>query len=94
MKSSDSQGFVRRYDTPLADLAGRVAGESVRRVGPDAVEASVVLPVGRLRRVPMRLLLFGGPGTIAELVPERRVRSGRAYFRAGHRFLDALRQDG
>jgi hypothetical protein len=94
MESSCSPRFVRRYHAPVAAVAARLRDGRVREVGPAEVEAEVMLPVGRGRRVPMRLLLFGGPGTLAELVPSGRVRSGRAYYRAGHRFLDDLSEGG
>lgn len=93
MESSESPRFVRRYEAPLAALAPALdrAGARVQRRGAHELEATVSIPVGRLhRRLPMRLLLFGGPGTLAEMVPERSVRAGRAYFRAGNSFLDAL----
>ncbi len=96
--SIDSPVFLRRLDAEAGRLATALAGAAVKQIGPHEFEADVRLPVGVFRRrIPMRLLLHGACHagaslTLAELLPQRSGRRGRAYFAAGNRLLDRLRE--
>lgn len=96
--------FLRILPVPQPLLVARLGRDAVGRTplvplveGPPAsrpppqVSYVTALAVGR-RRVPMRLEIeaWSAGTSRVEMVPLRRVRTGRRYLTAGHRFLDGL----
>jgi hypothetical protein len=85
-----SRAFFRRLDADAVTVAGAAGGAIV----------ATTLRRGRLRRpLPMRLEVSAWSprlGSAVELLPCRRVRPSRRYFRAGNELLDDLerRVDG
>jgi hypothetical protein len=93
--------FLRLLPAPQQEVVARLRQSapllpidecSEGRADPFRARYVISLLTGRRRCVPMRLEIeaWSSGTSRAELVPLRRVRPGRRYLKAGHRFLDAL----
>ena len=91
-RSGISKGGLLYHFRSKEDLAAAMIERSIAWFDDALVEAGRLRSPYSMRSIPVELVLWAHLGTWTRLClePQRRVHVGRAYFRKGHRVLDAL----